>query len=138
MAPKRSKKVESPLKPTNSRLRYPQGHPRGPSISDWRFESRIEETLREIEHNHSPPKIPVKTDAKPLYCICLTTEDEEGGEMIECSNGKNCLAQWFHTSCIGMVFLPEKEGTSVCRLRSMVYQYLSDYHDRAMVLHTLP
>ena len=49
-----------------------------------------------------------------MFCICRGGDD--GTEMVECSNGRQCLHGWFHARCIGMTVLPGADGESGTRV----------------------
>lgn len=87
---------------------YAQGHPLGPSPSEWRFSPKTQERLRRYEEKYPAPTGPVPTEDEELFCTCVGVDD--GSEMVECTNGTACLHQWYHTRCIGMTYLPADHG----------------------------
>jgi hypothetical protein len=56
--------------------------------------------LRGYLKKYGLPTSREKTDDEDHYCICDGPAD--GRSMIECSNQKKCLKQWFHLECIGL------------------------------------
>ena len=69
-------------------------------------------TLAEtLAHFADPANLaPVLAEPNEMYCICRG--DDDGTEMVECSNGRQCLHGWFHARCIGMTVLPGEDGKS--------------------------
>jgi len=78
----------------------------------WKFDRRTQELL-DAYHAKFEPEENLLADDVEHFCICNGPDD--GRPMIECSNGRACLINWFHLNCIGMGLdeVPEEQGLSV-------------------------
>jgi hypothetical protein len=85
------------------------------SLSDpltWKFDRRTQELL-DAYHAKFVPEENLLADDVEHFCTCNGPDD--GRPMIECSNGRACLTNWFHLDCIGMGLngVPREQGPSV-------------------------
>lgn len=86
----------------------PKGDPR-----TWKFDAKTQELLDACTKFIPRVQEPIPADDEVYFCICHGSDD--GRAMIECSNGKACLMNWFHLECICMANneVPDEEGTYI-------------------------
>lgn len=82
------------------------------NLRTWKFEGRVQELLDAYNAKFVPEEN-LLADDEEHFCICNGPDD--GRPMIECSNGRACVMNWFHLGCVGMGVdeVPEEQGLLV-------------------------
>ena len=55
---------------------------------------------------HNIPLVQSGSTSSAIFCFCQSGDD--GSKMIKCSS-KDCMFQWFHFNCVGIVENPPGE-----------------------------